>query len=90
MSATARLEFRVSPADRARIEHAAELAGEPPSTFARHAAEERADQILREYEATTRVPAQFFDELFAALEAPAEPNAALAAAADRLRGMTGD
>ncbi|GAA2060123.1 DUF1778 domain-containing protein [Leifsonia soli] len=90
MGASARLEFRVSPADRARIEHAAELAGEPTSTFARHAAEERATQILREHEATTHVPARFFDDLFAALDAPGEPNAAFAAAADRLRGMTRD
>lgn len=90
MSASARLEFRVSPADRAMIEHAAELAGEPTSTFARHAAEERAAQILREHEATTRVPAAFFDDLYAALDAPVVPNAALAAAADRLRGMTRD
>ncbi|MDR6969931.1 DUF1778 domain-containing protein [Leifsonia shinshuensis] len=90
MRASARLEFRVSPADRARIEQAAELAGEPTSTFARHAAEERAERILRDHEATTRVPAQFFDDLYAALDAPGEPNAALAAAADRLRGMTGE
>ncbi|WP_431247465.1 DUF1778 domain-containing protein [Leifsonia xyli] len=84
MAATARLEFRISPRDRARIERAAELTGEPPSTFARHAAEERADEVLREHEATTRVPAEFFDALYAALEASAEPNERLAAAAARL------
>lgn len=91
MSATARLEFRVSPSDRARIEHAAELIGEPASTFARNAAEARADEILREYEATTRLPGEFFDSLYEALEAldaPAVPNAALRAAADRMRGMS--
>jgi len=84
MAATARLEFRVSPEDRSRIKRAAELAGEPVGTFARSAAEERADRILREHEATTKVPAAFFDDLMAALDAPAEPSPALAAAAARL------
>lgn len=88
MRASARLEFRVTPDDRARIEYAAELAGEAPTTFARNAAEQRADEILSEHAATTRVPAEFFDTFYAALDAPAEPNAALAAAAGRLRGTT--
>ncbi len=87
MAATARMEFRVSPAGRARIERAAELAGEPASTFARNAAEERAEQVLREYEATTRVPAEYFDELWDALNAPAEPNAPTQAAFERLRAL---
>lgn len=85
MSASARLEFRVSPDNRARIERAAEIAGEPVTAFARSAAEQRAEQILREYEATTTVPAEYFDELLAAFDAPAQPSPALAAAAKRLR-----
>jgi uncharacterized protein (DUF1778 family) len=84
-TATARLEFRVSPKDKARIERAAELAGEPVTAFARSAAEERADRILREHEATTTVPAKFFDDLMVALDAPAKPNAALRKAAAKLR-----
>jgi uncharacterized protein (DUF1778 family) len=89
MAATARLEFRVSPEDRARIERAAALLGEPPSTFARAAAEERAERVLRE-QTTTTVPAKFFDDLMAALDAPARPNAALAEAGRALRDLTRD
>lgn len=85
--ATARLEFRVSPADKERIERAADLSDEPVSTFARTAAEEKAERILREYDARTTVPAAFFDDLMAALDAPAQPNAALAAAAARMRDV---
>jgi uncharacterized protein (DUF1778 family) len=78
------LEFRVSPQDKARIERAAELAGEPVTSFARTAAEEKADRILREHEATTTVPADYFDKLIAALDTPAKPNAALRKAAAKL------
>lgn len=84
MAATARLEFRVSPDHKARIERAAELAGEPVTAFARAAAEERAERVLREHEATTTVPPEFFDELIAALDAPGRANPALTEAAERL------
>lgn len=82
---SARLEFRVRPDRKSLIERAAALVHEPVSEFARGAAEERADRIIREYEATTTVPAEFFDEVLAALDAPASPNAALARAAKRAR-----
>jgi len=85
MSATARLEFRVAPRDKRLIEQAAALAGEPVTVFARTAAEERAERILKEHEVTTAVPAEFFDELVAALDAPAQPSVALTEAAARLR-----
>ncbi len=84
-TASARLEFRVAPARKALIERAAELAGEQPTAFARAAAEERAERVLREHEAMTAVPAQFFDDLLAALDAPAQPNAALTDAFARMR-----
>lgn len=84
VSATARLEFRVTPDNRARIERAAEIAGEPVTAFARSAAEQRAEKILREYEATTTVPTAYFDELLAAFDAPAQPNPALTDAVKRL------
>ncbi len=84
-TATARLEFRVSPQEKTRIERAAELSGEQVSSFARTAAEEKADRILREYEATTTVPAEFFDDLIAAFDAPAKANPGLRKAAKRLR-----
>jgi len=84
VGASARLEFRVSPTDRAQIERAAELSSESVSAFARSAAEEKAARVIREHDATTTVPAEFFDDLVAAFDAPARPSAALADAADRL------
>lgn len=84
-TASSRLEFRVSPAGKAMIERAAELTGEQPTAFARSAAEERAARVLREHQATTHVPSQFFDDLVAALDAPAEPNPTLADAFARMR-----
>lgn len=65
------------------IERAAELVNEPVSEFARTAAEEKAERILSAYEATTTVPTGFFDDLLAALDAPAKPSAALAQASKR-------
>lgn len=85
MSATARLEFRVTEENRDRIARAAELAREPMTAFARTAAEERAEQVLREHEMTTTVPAEFFDDLLAALDAPTEASPTLVKAATRLR-----
>ena len=82
---TARLEFRVSHTGRALIERAAKVAGEPVTAFARTAAEERAERVLREYEATTIVPAEFFDDLMAAFDATPQANQRLAEAATRLR-----
>jgi uncharacterized protein (DUF1778 family) len=84
MAATARLEFRVTPDDRALIERAAHLEGEPVTAFARAAAAERAARVLRDHEATTTVPPEFFEQLIAALDAPARPSPALAEAAARL------
>jgi len=85
VTAKARLEFRVRPERRARIEAAARLAEEPVSEFVRSAAEERADRMLREHDQQTRVPSAYFDELLAALDAPAVPDEALARGAERAR-----
>lgn len=82
---SARLEFRVRPDRKSLIERAAALVREPVSEFARSAAEERAVRIIREHEATTSVPAEFFDEELAALDAPASPSAALTRAGKRAR-----
>lgn len=51
----------------------------------RSAAEERAEQVLREHHAQTTVPVAFFEDLLAALDAPAQSNDALAGAAKRAR-----
>lgn len=82
-AASARLEFRVRPDRKSLIERAANLVHEPVSEFARGAAEEKALRVISEYEATTTVPPEFFDDLLIALEAPATPSAALARAAKR-------
>ena len=85
MTATARLEVRVRPESKARIALAADLVNVPVSDFVRSAAEDRAEQILREYESQTQVPAAFFDDFLAALDDSARPNAALRRAARRAR-----
>ena len=87
MAATARLEFRVQPENKARLELAANLAHVPLSDFVRSAAEDRAEQVLREHEVLTRVPAEFFDDLYAALDSPAKANSTLARAAKRARDV---
>lgn len=87
MAATARLEVRLQPDSKARLERAAELAHVPVSDFVRSAAEERAEQILREHDTQTTVPAAFFEDLLAALDAPAQSNDALARAAQRARRL---
>ena len=83
MSATARLEVRIGPEAKARIEHAAELARVPVSDFVRSAAEERADQVLAEHQTQTLVPGEFFD----ALDTEPRPNEALTEAAERARTL---
>jgi uncharacterized protein (DUF1778 family) len=85
VKASARFEFRVSPDVKARLENAAALMHQPVSDFARTAALERAEQVLREHERVTVVPSAFFDELLTALDQPAKPNEMLAAAAERAR-----
>ncbi len=87
MAQSARLEFRVRPETKERIEDAAKLAGLAVSDFVRTAAEDRADQVLRDHGLVTLVPADFFDSLLAALDAPVGPNAALIKAARRRRDV---
>lgn len=86
-AASARLEFRVRPERKSRIERAAELVHEPVSEFARNAAEEKAERVIREHEATTSVPTEFFDDLLDALDTAPRANAALARAAGRAHEM---
>lgn len=63
------------------------LVHEPVSERAGTTAEDKAERVIREHEATTTVPTEFFDELLAALDAPAKPNSALAQAAQRARAL---
>jgi uncharacterized protein (DUF1778 family) len=84
-AATARIEVRVPPQVKARIESAATLEDTTISSFVVAAATERADEVVRQHETHTTVPAEFFDALIASLDEPAEVNPALAKAARRSR-----
>jgi uncharacterized protein (DUF1778 family) len=66
---TDRMEARVSPEQRERIERAASATGLSASAFMVGAAVERAADILAEM-TTTTVPADYFDELLVALDKP--------------------
>jgi len=85
MSATARIEVRVSPEVKARIEYAASLDDTSVSNFVLAAAKERAEEVVRQHHTHTVVPAEFFDSLIAALDEPAEANDALVKAIRRSR-----
>jgi uncharacterized protein (DUF1778 family) len=85
IAASARFEFRLRSEAKQRVEQAAQLVHESASDFARTAVEERAERVLREHALMTIVPTNFFDSLLNALDDPVRPNAALAAAAHRVR-----
>jgi len=75
-----RLEARLTATERKQIEQAASLAGESVSSFVVLAALDRADILVRE-QASTMVPAIYFDQLVASLDKPEEaPRLARAAA----------
>lgn len=84
-AATARIGIRLPPQVRARIESAAALEGVTVSRFIVAAATARADAVHQQHEASTTVPADFFDASIAACDEPAEPNPALVKAARRAR-----
>lgn len=64
---TDRMEARVSPEERQRIEQAAAVAGVSVSAFIVNAAVDRAEDVISQVAMTT-VPADFFDALLAALD----------------------
>lgn len=80
---TDRLEARLSPDERERIEQAASTAGLSVSAFVVEVAVERADEIIAAA-TTTVVSADYFDELLAALD-EADDAPRLAEAAKRSR-----
>ena len=75
-SRTERIELRAQPARARRIRQAARMRGQTLSAFMLEAASETAEQVLLSA-TTTALPAQLFDQLWAALEKPAKPNPAL-------------
>lgn len=86
-AASERLESPVQAEKKARITRAAANLHLPVGEFVRSAAEEKADQIIHEHEATTVVPAEFFDDMLAAFDMPAQPAPALVDAMRRARDM---
>jgi len=64
-----RLEVRLTLTQRRQIEQAAALAGESVSSFVVLAALDRADIFVTE-QASTVVPATYFDQLVTSLDAP--------------------
>lgn len=80
-----RVEARLTAPQRRQIEQAAALAGESVSSFIVLAALERAETVVVE-QATTLVPADYFDQLAASLDqADDMPRLARAASAARRR-----
>ena len=77
---TERMEARLSPDERQRIERAAAVSGVSVSAFMVDAAVHRADTVITEA-TTTVVPEEYFDALLAALDA-AEPAPRLEQAAN--------
>jgi len=85
---TERVEARIAPGEHSRIKRAADLEHTSISSFMVAAAAEKADRVIAEHH-TTPVPAAFFDELLAALDAPTAANPVLTnAAATRHRTVT--
>ena len=82
-AASERLEVRLRPEQRREVELASALCRMSTSEFVREAVALRAEQVLSE-EATTLVPADFFDDLLRVLDEPPRANPALAAAARRV------
>lgn len=80
---TDRVEARLSPQDRERIERAASTVGLSVSGFLVGAAVDRADEVIATA-SSTRASSTFFDDLVAALDAP-DPAPRLSAAAERAR-----
>lgn len=67
---TGQLNLRISDADRANLERAAELAGLPLSALVLQASLDRAQQLLREHSSLV-VRSDLFDALLSGLDAPA-------------------
>lgn len=82
MTTAARLNFRVRPDTEHRLRAAAAATDQSLTDFVISAAEARADEVLASH---TLVPADYFDQLLAALDEPVTPNEALRTLARRPR-----
>ena len=81
-----RIEARLSPGERRRIDQAAAFEGESVSSFVVTAASEKAEQVIRT-RTTTVLPGDYFDRLVSAIDradrAPRLARAAKAATRQR-------
>jgi uncharacterized protein (DUF1778 family) len=81
MTAAARLDLRLNPADKARISRAAGLRGMPVSTFVRDAVMREADTVMAA-ELSVTLSITESRRFMAALDKPFKPNARLKKAMD--------
>jgi uncharacterized protein (DUF1778 family) len=84
---SARIELRAQPAREARIRYAAKLQNKSVSAFVLEAATEKAEDVIAATSVTV-LPADFFDQLMAALDEPSKPMPRLARAAKSPRRFT--
>ncbi|HEX8081228.1 MAG TPA: DUF1778 domain-containing protein [Jatrophihabitans sp.] len=82
MATAARLNFRVRPDTEHRLRAAAAATDQSLTDFVISSAEARAEEVLA---SRTLVPADYFDQLIAALDEPVTPNEALRTLARRPR-----
>lgn len=80
---TERIEARLAPRERKRIDRAAALEGQSVSSFMVAAATEKAEQVITA-RTTTFVPSEYFDRLVSAID-HADRAPSLARAAKRAR-----
>ncbi len=85
MASATRLNFRVRPDIEHRLRAAAAASDQSLTDFVISAAEARAAEVLAD---DTLVPADYFDQLVAALDAQVTANVALRQAASRPRRVT--
>jgi uncharacterized protein (DUF1778 family) len=76
MEATERLELRLAPEQKAALTTAANLMDTTVTDLVRDSALERANEVITA-RTTTFVPAEYFDQLLAALDEPVPGDAAL-------------
>ncbi|HEU0196558.1 MAG TPA: DUF1778 domain-containing protein [Nevskiaceae bacterium] len=76
MTALARLDLRLNPTDKARINRAADLRGVPVSAFVRDAVLREAENVMAAELTVTLSPAES-RRFLAALDKPFKPNARL-------------
>jgi len=82
-TATARLDLRLNPADKARISRAADLRGVPLSAFVRDAVMREAENVMAA-ELTVTLSTAESRRFLKAMDAPFQPNARLKKALARV------